>query len=86
MAQLYIEQPPTPDSLQDKYKYVIIGAGAAGFAALIEIVEHDPQATAMIVTNEKHLPYFRPALSKDLWDGAESNPNVGQTLTYRYGT
>ncbi len=69
--------------MKDKYKYVIVGAGAAGFAALEEITEADPKALTLMISNEPHLPYSRPALSKDLWDEASSNPNVGKTLTYR---
>jgi NAD(P)H-nitrite reductase large subunit len=70
--------------VKDKYKYVIVGAGAAGFAALEEIVEADPKANTLIISQEPHLPYSRPALSKDLWDEAVVNPNVGKSLSYRF--
>jgi programmed cell death 8 (apoptosis-inducing factor) len=69
--------------LKDNYKYVIVGAGAAGYAALEEITDLDPKSHVLIISSEPHLPYSRPALSKDLWDEAFSNPNVGKTLTYR---
>jgi 3-phenylpropionate/trans-cinnamate dioxygenase ferredoxin reductase subunit len=51
------------------YKYLIIGAGMAGDAALSAIRERDPEASVGLIGAEPELPYNRPPLSKGLWKG-----------------
>lgn len=45
-------------------KYVIIGGGAAGVAALQGILDNDSEAKISLLTKEDFLPYTRPMLSK----------------------
>lgn len=51
------------------FKYVIIGSGLAGTAAVEGIREVDQQGSILLIGNENHLPYDRPPLSKKLWTG-----------------
>ncbi len=51
------------------YKYIIIGGGLAGASAVKGIRELDPKGPALLVGSEKHLPYDRPPLTKQLWWG-----------------
>jgi 3-phenylpropionate/trans-cinnamate dioxygenase ferredoxin reductase subunit len=55
--------------------FVIIGAGEAGVAAAAAIRAQDADATIQIVTDEPHLPYERPPLSKDVLTG-EGKPTL----------
>lgn len=50
-----------------KCKYLLIGGGAASFAAMQEILRLEPDADILIVSEEKVPPYSRPPLSKELW-------------------
>lgn len=54
---------------KDTYKYVIVGAGLAGASAIGGMRENDPEGSIAIFGDEKHLPYNRPPLSKELWSG-----------------
>ncbi len=47
-------------------RYLIIGGGLAAAKAVEGIREHDPDAPITLVTEENHLPYERPPLSKDV--------------------
>jgi len=49
------------------YRYVIIGGGMAGYAALQAIRKKDNEAAIAMFTAEPHPPYKRPPLSKGLW-------------------
>lgn len=49
------------------YKYIIIGGGMTGSAALMGIRKNDPTGTIAVFSNEAHPPYNRPPLSKGLW-------------------
>ncbi len=51
------------------YRYLIIGAGMAGAAAIRGIREVDPRGTIGVVGAEPDRPYKRPPLSKGLWKG-----------------
>ncbi len=55
---------PTP-----QYTYVIVGGGLAGASAIKEIRAHDSNGTVLLIAEEKHAPYNRPPLSKQLWFG-----------------
>jgi NADPH-dependent 2,4-dienoyl-CoA reductase/sulfur reductase-like enzyme len=54
------------------YRYVIIGAGLAGAAAVEGIREVDAEGSVLLLGHEKHLPYDRPPLSKKLWFGQKT--------------
>ncbi|MDQ7821063.1 MAG: FAD-dependent oxidoreductase [Armatimonadota bacterium] len=51
------------------YRYLIIGAGMAGDAAVRGIREVDASGTIGVLGAEPHPPYNRPPLSKGLWKG-----------------
>jgi 3-phenylpropionate/trans-cinnamate dioxygenase ferredoxin reductase subunit len=55
--------------MQSSYDYVLVGGGLAGASAIPGIRERDPKGTVLLLSNEKHLPYDRPPLSKNLWLG-----------------
>ena len=50
-------------------KYVIIGGGAAGYAAAQALREADFRGKITIITHENRTPYDRPNLSKDYLQG-----------------
>jgi 3-phenylpropionate/trans-cinnamate dioxygenase ferredoxin reductase subunit len=52
-------------------RYLIIGGGLAAAKAVEGIREHDPDGEITLVTEEEHLPYERPPLSKDVLIGKE---------------
>lgn len=54
----------TPD-----FKYLIVGGGMTGDAAVHGIREADPSGSIGLVGAEAHSPYNRPPLSKGLWKG-----------------
>jgi len=64
-----------------KFKYVIIGGGTAGFAAVKEILARDKEAEILIISEESYEPYTRTPLSKELWKS--DDPNVAKTLKYK---
>jgi 3-phenylpropionate/trans-cinnamate dioxygenase ferredoxin reductase subunit len=51
------------------YKYVIAGGGMTGDAAVKGIREVDPDRPIALIGSERHRPYKRPPLTKDLWKG-----------------
>ncbi len=57
-----------PD-LPSHVPYLLIGGGAASFAAYRAIKAADPRAKILIVAEENRLPYMRPPLSKEMWYG-----------------
>lgn len=57
-------------------KYLIIGGGLAGAAAVEGIREKDPKGSIVLVSTEPDLPYDRPPLSKKLWTGGQSEAEV----------
>lgn len=55
---------------------LIIGASAAGISAAKEIRRVNPAAKITVITDEKHLPYYRPLLTKLAIDGkVEQSPS-----------
>ena len=52
-----------------KYKYLIVGSGMTGDAAVRGIRELDPNGSIGMIGNETDMPYARPPLSKGLWKG-----------------
>jgi len=55
----------------DKYKYVIIGGGMTGSAAVSGIRKNDLEGTIAMFTKEEFGPYNRPPLTKGLWSGMQ---------------
>ncbi len=53
------------------YDYAIVGGGLAGASAIQGIRELDATGKILLVSEEKHLPYDRPPLSKKLWFGKQ---------------
>ena len=47
--------------------YLIVGGGAAAFAAMRSITGSDPGTKVLILTEEEYAPYQRPPLSKEFW-------------------
>jgi NADPH-dependent 2,4-dienoyl-CoA reductase/sulfur reductase-like enzyme/nitrite reductase/ring-hydroxylating ferredoxin subunit len=61
------------DPLADSRQFVIIGAGAAGYAAAQTLREEGFRGSLVMITREDRAPYDRPNLSKDYLHGhAES--------------
>ena len=58
------------------YKYVIIGGGLAGGRASDGIRSVDTEGTIALVTEERHMPYQRPPLSKGYLMGKEGLEEV----------
>ena len=50
------------------YKYILIGGGMTGSAAVEGIRENDPDGSIAMFTKEGYPPYKRPPLTKGLWD------------------
>jgi len=54
-----------------QYKYIIVGAGLAGGAAVEGIRELDTGNSILLIGAEPDSPYDRPPLSKQLWKGEQ---------------
>lgn len=52
-------------------RYLIVGGGMTGDAAVKGIREHDPDGSIVLVGGEQHAPYARPPLTKKLWSGGD---------------
>lgn len=57
------------DPLADPRQFVIIGAGAAGYAAAQTLREEGYRGSVVMITREDRAPYDRPNLSKDYLHG-----------------
>src|ERR1041384_2549996 len=57
------------DPLADPRQFVIIGAGAAGYAAAQALREEGFRGSVVMITREDRAPYDRPNLSKDYLHG-----------------
>ncbi|MBW6465093.1 MAG: NAD(P)/FAD-dependent oxidoreductase [Brevefilum sp.] len=53
------------------YKYIIIGGGMTGSAAVMGIRKNDPDGSIAMFSKEPFQPYNRPPLTKGLWDGKD---------------
>jgi len=58
------------------YRYLIVGAGLAGAAAIEGIRAHDPDGTILLLGDEAELPYDRPPLTKKLWFGQKQVADI----------
>ena len=52
-----------------QYKYLIIGGGMTADSAVKGIRDKDKDGTIGVISSDKHPPYNRPPLTKDLWKG-----------------
>jgi NADPH-dependent 2,4-dienoyl-CoA reductase/sulfur reductase-like enzyme/nitrite reductase/ring-hydroxylating ferredoxin subunit len=59
----------TRDNIADSRQFVIIGAGAAGYAAAQTLREEGFRGDVVMITREDRAPYDRPNLSKDYLQG-----------------
>ena len=57
------------DTIADSRQFVIIGAGAAGYAAAQTLREEGFRGNVVMITREDRAPYDRPNLSKDYLHG-----------------
>jgi NADH dehydrogenase FAD-containing subunit len=57
------------DPVADSRQFVIIGAGAAGYAAAQTLREEGFRGSVVMITREDRAPYDRPNLSKDYLHG-----------------
>ncbi|EGC30677.1 hypothetical protein DICPUDRAFT_157558 [Dictyostelium purpureum] len=64
----------------ESFKYVIIGGGTAAYYAVDKILENDKEATILIISKERDVPYQRPPLTKNLWQTKDDN--VVNTLSF----
>jgi 3-phenylpropionate/trans-cinnamate dioxygenase ferredoxin reductase subunit len=55
-------------------KHFLIGGGLASSQAAKQLRERDPQSSILLVSEEPHVPYDRPPLSKEFLRGQKS-PN-----------
>jgi NADPH-dependent 2,4-dienoyl-CoA reductase/sulfur reductase-like enzyme len=55
----------------EKTRYLIVGGGMTGDAAVKGIREHDADGEIVLVGAEEHAPYARPPLTKMLWAGSD---------------
>ncbi|GMT19190.1 hypothetical protein PFISCL1PPCAC_10487, partial [Pristionchus fissidentatus] len=53
--------------LPESVPYLLVGGGTASYYASLVIRARDPNARVLIISDESHLPYNRPPLSKELW-------------------
>jgi NAD(P)H-nitrite reductase large subunit len=54
------------------YPYIIVGGGLAAGSAVSGIREVDKDGPVLVIGRERHLPYDRPPLSKQLWFGKKT--------------
>lgn len=62
--------------MKQTYDYVIVGGGLAGASAIQGIRELDVAGSVLMICAEKHLPYDRPPLSKQLWFGKQKVEDI----------
>jgi len=55
----------------ESIRYLIVGGGMTGDAAVKGIRERDVDGSIVLVSAEQHPPYARPPLTKGLWSGAD---------------
>lgn len=55
------------EKLPEEIPYLLIGSGTASYYAALAIRARDADAKVLMIGDEKHLPYNRPPLSKELW-------------------
>jgi 3-phenylpropionate/trans-cinnamate dioxygenase ferredoxin reductase subunit len=63
----YVSIAAGKESCMNDYQYLIIGGGMTADAAAQGIRKVDASGAIGMISNENHLPYNRPPLSKGLW-------------------
>ena len=58
------------------YVYAIVGGGLAAASAVEGIRQLDKAGSILLLSQEKHLPYHRPPLSKQLWSGKKKVEDI----------
>jgi len=58
------------------FAYAIIGGGLAAVSAVEGIRELDKAGSILLLSQEKHLPYHRPPLTKQLWSGKKKVEDI----------
>jgi 3-phenylpropionate/trans-cinnamate dioxygenase ferredoxin reductase component len=58
------------------YSYLIVGGGLAAASAVEGIREVDKTGSILLISQEKHLPYHRPPLTKQLWSGKKKVESI----------
>lgn len=69
--QDFVAPPMAKRSPEDQRVFVIVGGGAAGVTAADALRQEGYTGRLLILTEEQHLPYDRPVLSKNLAKAAE---------------
>jgi 3-phenylpropionate/trans-cinnamate dioxygenase ferredoxin reductase subunit len=62
---------------EQEFAYIVVGGGATGGSAVKGIRERDKEGSILLIGAEKHLPYNRPPLSKELWFGRKKVDQIG---------
>ena len=57
-------------------RYVVVGGGVAGHRAAIELARSAPTASIHLISDEPHLPYDRPPLSKEILHGSKTADDI----------
>jgi NAD(P)H-nitrite reductase large subunit len=57
---------------EQAFDYIVIGGGLAGGNAVKGIRERDPHGSLLLIGSERHMPYDRPPLTKQLWFGKKT--------------
>ena len=60
---------PGAGTADDRGPFVIVGGGAAGYAAAVALKTQAPRARCIVLSGEPHAPYDRTLLTKDYLDG-----------------
>lgn len=68
-----MQGPFENDKIPEEIPYLLIGAGTASYHAALTIRARDADAKVLIVGDERHLPYNRPNLTKELWWYGDEN-------------
>lgn len=61
--------PPRPAVSLAEGPFVIVGGGAAGYAAAVALKQGAPRARCIVLSEDGHPPYDRTLLTKDYLDG-----------------
>jgi NADPH-dependent 2,4-dienoyl-CoA reductase/sulfur reductase-like enzyme len=64
------------------YKYIVIGGGMTGSAAVMGIRKNDSTSAIAMFSNEEYKPYNRPPLTKGLWNGMQIEDIIRPTEKY----
>jgi anthranilate 1,2-dioxygenase ferredoxin reductase component len=57
-------------------RYIIVGGGVAGHRAAVELAKSAPNALIHLISDEPHLPYDRPPLSKEILHGSKTADDI----------